>query len=103
MKDSFELDINCTEVDITKRFGIEPHFSAIKFNIDDLHNPANEKLRVVLIEKDGISRSYVIRNHENFVIPLNDPGAQITVMFNKNKEELQKTKPHIRINFDLQK
>ena len=103
MKDSFELDINCTEVDITKRFGIEPHFSTIKFNIDDLHNPSNEKLRVVLIEKEGISRSYVIRNHENFVIPLNDPGAEITVMFNKNKEELQKTKPHIRIHFELQK
>ena len=103
MKDSFELDLECIEVDLTKRFGLEPLYNIIKFNIDDLHNPGNERLRVVLFENTGISRSYIIRNHENFVVPITNPEVQITVMFNKNREELQKGKPHIRVNFELQK
>lgn len=103
MKDSFELDLDCTEVDITKRFGLEPLYNIIKFNLNDLHNPTNEKLRVVLLEHSGISRSYIIRNHENFIIPIVDPEVSICVMFNKNREDLQKSKPHIRVNFELQK
>jgi len=103
MKDSFELDLNRTEIDITSQFGLEPIYNVIKFNLEDLHNPTNEKLRVVLLEDTGISRSYVIRNHENFVLPIIDPKVSISVMFNKNRDELQKAKPHIRVNFELQK
>jgi|SRR6185312_1668382 len=103
MRDSFELDLNRTEVDITIQFDLEPIYNVIKFKLDDLHNPTNERLRVVLLEDTGISRSYIIRNHENFVLPIIDPKVNISIMFNKNREELQKANPHIRVNFELHK